>query len=121
MAEEVHDAATEGATEGATEAVKMTRHQRYYALHREEKLNKVKERYQNDADFLAKKEERERKKAEKEAEKEAKKEAEKEVKRIEKERIRQERLVLALATKKKTKSESGGLDAILGKDLSGER
>ena len=33
------------AEEEATQT--MTRHQRYYALHREEKLNKVKERYKN--------------------------------------------------------------------------
>lgn len=75
--------------------VKLTRNQRYYALHREEKLNKVKERYQNSTEFIAKKEEQERKKAEKEAEKEAK--------RIEKERIRQEKLALALTTKRRAK------------------
>ena len=54
------------------EAQKMTRHQRYYALHREEKLNKVKERYKNNPEYIAKQEEKQRKKAEKEAEKEAK-------------------------------------------------
>jgi hypothetical protein len=92
---------------------KMTRHQRYYALHREEKLNKVKERYKNDPEYIAKQEEKQRKKAEKEAEKEAK--------RIEKEKSRVEKLALALATKKKSKSESGGLDSILNLTPSGER
>jgi len=73
------------------DAMKLTRNQRYYALHREEKLKKVKERYQNCPEFIAKREEQERKKTEKEAEKE--------LKRIEKERIRLEKLALALATK----------------------
>jgi hypothetical protein len=99
------------AEEEATQ--KMTRHQRYYALHREEKLEKVKERYMNDPEFIAKQQEKERKKAEKEAEKEAK--------RLEKERIRQEKLVLAKKTAKKTKNEVGGLDSVLGLDLSGKR
>jgi bisphosphoglycerate-independent phosphoglycerate mutase (AlkP superfamily) len=91
----------------------MTRHQRYYALHRDEKLAKVKERYQNDPEFLAKKEEKERKRAEKEAEKEAK--------QIEKEQLRQEKLLLAKQTAKKPKNEVGGLDSVLGLDLSGKR
>jgi hypothetical protein len=82
----------------------MPRHQRFYALHREEKLAK----YHNNPEVIAKKEERERKKAEKEAEKEAK--------RIEKEKKRQENLALALLTKQKIKSEKGGLDNILDKN-----
>ena len=85
---------------------KMPRHQRYYLLHREEKINKVKERYHNNPEVIAKKEERERKKAEREAEKAAKKEAEKEAKRQEKERQRQEKLAVALATSKKRKVDA---------------
>ena len=91
------------------DTVKLTRNQRYHALHREERISKILDKYHKNPDVIAKKEERERKKAEKVAEKEAKKEA----KRIEKERIRQEKLVLALATKRKSKSISSGLDAIL--------
>jgi hypothetical protein len=90
--------------------VKMPRHQRYYLLHREEKINKVKERYNNNPEVIAKREERERKKAEKEAEKEAKKEAEKEAKRQEKERQREEKIALALATSKKRKIEFADLE-----------
>jgi hypothetical protein len=82
-------------TEESVEDPKMPRHQRYYALHREEKIAKDLARYHNRPDVIAKKEERERKKSDKEAEKEAK--------RIEKERIRQEKLELALATKQTKK------------------
>jgi bisphosphoglycerate-independent phosphoglycerate mutase (AlkP superfamily) len=95
------------------EAAKMTpempRHQRYYALHRDEKLAREKERYDKNPEIIAKREQREKKKAEKEAEKEAK--------RIEKERIRQEKLELALATKQNKIKSGGGLDAILGEGL----
>ena len=70
---------------------KMTPEQRYYYLHREEKIAKDLARYHSRPDVIAKKEEREKKKADKEAEKDAK--------RIEKELIRQEKLKLALATK----------------------
>jgi hypothetical protein len=68
-----------------TQEVKLTRHQRYYALHRADKLSKENEKYNTNPEVIAKREERERKKAEKAAEKEAKKEAEKEAKRQEKE------------------------------------
>jgi hypothetical protein len=80
---------------------KMPRHQRYYALHREEKLAK----YHNNPAVIAKREERERKKAEKEAEKE--------VKRLEKEKVRLEKLALAEATKQKLKKgvEGGNIPA----------
>jgi hypothetical protein len=98
-------------TQDATQT--MPRHQRYYALHREDKLAKDKERYNNKPEVIAKREERERKRIEKEAEKIAKKEAEKEEKRIEKERVRQEKLALALATSKKQKIEGATLDAFL--------
>lgn len=114
----------------AEETQTMTRHQRYYALHREEKLEKVKERYMNDPEFIAKQQEKERKKAEKGAEKEAKRlekerirqerietiENERKIKQELAKRIRKEKLALAMATKKKTKSESGGLDSILSSD-----
>jgi hypothetical protein len=78
--------------------VKMTRNQRYHALHREERIAKALEKYHNDPEVIRKKEEREQKKAEREAEKLA----EKESKRLEKERARQEKLALALATRKDT-------------------
>ena len=101
-------------TQDATQT--MPRHQRYYALHRDEKLAKDKERYNNKPEVIAKREEKERKRAEKEAEKQLKKESEKEAKRIEKERLRQEKLELALATSKKKIIEGRPLDVILGKD-----
>ena len=55
--------------------VSMTRNQRYHALHREERLAKAAEKYKNNPEVIAKREERERKKAERDAEKAAKKEA----------------------------------------------
>ena len=82
--------------EETQDAAKMPRHQRYYALHREEKLARDKERYNSNPEIVAKREERERKKAVREAEAE--------LKRLEKERIRQEKLALALVTKQKSKT-----------------
>jgi hypothetical protein len=84
---------------------KMPRHQRYYMLHRDQKLNKLKEQYNNNPEVIARREERLRKKAEKDAQTEAK--------RIEKERIRQEKLALAEATSQRKKTQGGGLDCIL--------
>jgi AAA+ superfamily predicted ATPase len=79
-----------------TDLTSMTREMRYYHLHREEKLVKLRERYATHPDTISKREERERKKAEKEAEYKAKQE--------DKERIRQEKLQVALATsQRKTK------------------
>ena len=88
------------------EEIKLTRHQRYYALHRAEKLSKENEKYNTNPEVIAKREERERKKAEREAEKAIKKAAEKEVKQQEKKRKQDERtaLVLTLATKKVSKA-----------------
>ena len=79
----------------------MNKYQRYYALHREQKLSK----YHNDPEVIARREERERKKAEKESEKE--------IKQAEKEKKRQEVLQLALATKKQVKNSDGGLNEFL--------
>jgi hypothetical protein len=79
----------------------MNKHQRYYALHREQKLSK----YHNDPDVIAKREAREQKKEQREAEKAAK--------QAEKERKRQETLQIALATKKSTKKENGALHDFL--------
>lgn len=79
----------------------MNKYQRYYALHREQKLSK----YHNDPEVIARREERERKKAEKEAEIETK--------QAEKEKKRQEILQLALATKKPVKKSDGGLTEFL--------
>ena len=88
----------------------MTPEMRYYYRNREEKIAKDLARYHNNPEVIAKKEEKERKKAEKEA----MKQAEKEANRIEKERIRQEKLALAEATKRKFKEKSGsGLGAFL--------
>jgi len=70
----------------------LTKHQRYYALHKKEKNAKTLERYHNRPDIIAKREERERKKTEKDSERE--------VKRIEREKRQQERLALAIATRK---------------------
>jgi len=76
----------------------MTPEMRYYYRNRLEKIAKVKERYNNNPEIIAKRAERDRKKAEREAEKEAK--------RIEKERIRQEKLVLAEVTRRQFKEKS---------------
>ena len=98
----------------AEETQKMTSEMRYYYRNREERINKVKDKYHNDPEVIAKKEERERKRIEKGAMKQAEKEAAKEAKRLEKERIRQEKLALAEATKRKFKEKpEGGLDSIL--------
>jgi len=79
-------------TENETE-LKMNRDMRYYQLHREKLVNKKKEKYNNDLEVIRKREERLKKKAEKEAEKEDK--------RIERERLKQEKLALAIATSQK--------------------
>lgn len=50
---------------------KITQDMRYHYLHREERNRKRNERYHNDPKVIARRQERERKKAEKEAEKEA--------------------------------------------------
>jgi hypothetical protein len=84
---------------------KMTPEMRYYYRNRAQELEKDRERYNNKPEVIAKRAERERKRAEREAEKEAKKQAEKEAKRIEKERIRQEKLAIAEATKRRFKEK----------------
>ena len=93
--------------EQSDENTKMTPEMRYYYRNREEKIAKDLARYNNKPEVIAKREERERKRAEKEAEKEAK--------RLEKERIRQEKLALAEATKRRFKEkQDGGLNDFLG-------
>ncbi len=90
----------------AEEEQKMTPEMRYYYRNRQERINKVKEKYNNNPEVIAKREERERKRAEKEAEKEAK--------RIEKERLRQEKWALAEVSKRQFKEKSeDGLNAVL--------
>ncbi len=96
------------------EEVQLTRHQRYHALNREKRISYQLERYYNNPDVIAKREERERKKAEKAAEKEAKKAAEKEAKQQEKKRKQDERTALALATKKVPKAK---VDSFLAENL----
>ena len=90
----------------------MTSEMRYYYRHREEKIARDLARYHNRPDVIAKKDERERKKAEKEAMTKAQQEAEKEAKRIEKERIRQAKLNMAEATKRKLKGKVDQNDLI---------
>ena len=48
--------------------IKMNKDNRYYQLHREELVNKKKEKYNNDPEVIRKREEKLKKKAEKEAE-----------------------------------------------------
>ncbi len=101
-------------TVSETVEVNMTPATRYYRLHRDTQLERKKKEYNSRPDVIAKREEREKLKAQKEAEKKAKKEEEKEAKRIEKERIRQEMLAIAEATKRRLKEKSsGGLDSVL--------
>ena len=87
--------------------IKITRKQRWYALHREEELARAREEYNSRPDVVAKREEKEKKKAEKDAIKQAEKEVNKEKKRIEREERNREKnkvkLELALATSKKKK------------------
>ncbi len=98
------------AEESQEDAHKMTPEMRYYYRNREERIHKVKEKYNNNPEVIAKRKERENKKVEKEAEKEAK--------RIEKERIRQEKLLSAESTKRQFKERpEGGLDGFLAGPL----
>lgn len=87
---------------GASVEIKITKKQRWYALHREEELARAREEYNSRPDVIAKREERERKKAEKEAAKLA----EKERKRIEREEKLKANHEVALATSKKKKADS---------------
>ena len=98
----------------------MTRNQRYHALNREERCSKRMERYYNSPEVIAKREERERKKAENELVKKVEQEAKKAEKRAEMERARQEMLQLAIATRKHKKA-TGALDSFLEGNSSGER
>jgi len=96
------------------EETKMTRNQRYHALNREARCAKRMEIYHNSPEVIAKREEHARKKAERELAKKAEKEA-KEAKKAEIERIRQEKLQLAIATRKQAKI-SGVLDIFLAEN-----
>jgi len=80
---------------------------RFYRLHRDEQLAKKKLEYQNRPDVIAKREERERKKVEKESERALAKLAEKAAKQAEKDRKVQERVEIAIKTKRKIKKENG--------------
>lgn len=68
---------------------------RFYRLHRDEQLAKKKLEYQNRPDVIAKREEREQKKAERDAENAAK--------QAEKEKKIQERIAIAVKTKRNIK------------------
>lgn len=76
---------------------------RFYRLHRDEQLAKKKLEYQNRPDVIAKREERERKKAEKKSENALTKLAEKAAKQAEKDKKVQERVEIAIKTKRKIK------------------
>lgn len=91
-----------GTGEGQAEK-KMSRYQRFYHLHREERNEQQKNRYNNKPEVQAKREERERKKAEKEEAKRLAKEEAKKLKEQAKELKRQEKLQLALASRKPPK------------------
>lgn len=75
--------------------IKITKNSRYYQLHAEERKKQSREKYNNDPEVIRKREEREQRKAEKEAEKEAA--------RIERERMKEEKLKLAIQTSKTKK------------------
>ncbi len=77
--------------EKGQEQEQLTRNQRHYARHREEKLQKVKERYHSRPEVIARNEARVQKKEEK-ARLAAEKEAEKEVRREERAQRMRERL-----------------------------
>jgi hypothetical protein len=85
-----------------TQEVKLTRHQRYYALHRADKLSKENEKYNTNPEVIARREERERKRIAREAEQE--------VKRQEKEIKRKKALEISLAIhKKNTRTPPDGI------------
>lgn len=101
---------------GEGEMPKMTPAMRYYYQNREDKKAKDLARYHNRPDVIAKKEERLKKRIEKEEQSKTQKQTEKEAKRIERERIRQEKIELALATKRQFKSKTEGtLNSFLDK------
>lgn len=83
--------------EVTSETKKMTKHTRYYILHRDEANAQRLERYHNNPEVIAKKQEREQKRAEKDLEKELKKQAMILERVIKREEVRQH----ALATKKR--------------------
>jgi bisphosphoglycerate-independent phosphoglycerate mutase (AlkP superfamily) len=112
MPESVHEPA-ENAAQAAETTKTLTAHQRYYALHREQRLAQRKEAYKNDPVVQAKRDERERKKAEKEEAKLLAKEEEKQRKELERAKKREEKLQLALATRKAALvSNSSGIATI---------
>jgi hypothetical protein len=74
----------------STPSIKITKNQRFYQLHAEERKKQSRERYNNDPEVIRKREEREKLKAEKEAAKEAV--------RQEKQKIKDEKLKLAIQT-----------------------
>lgn len=83
-----------------TPALKISRSARYYRLHREERLEKNKARYDSKPEVIAKREERERIKAEREAAKAAA--------AAERERKRIERMEIAKKTSRVAAYQDGG-------------
>jgi hypothetical protein len=113
------DLSGETAAGGAgAEAPTISKYERYYALHIEERRAKALAAYHSRPDVIRRKEERERLKAEKEAAREAAREAGKLRTKEEREKLRLEKLALAIATSKKPKEElasrqGGGLEEFL--------
>ena len=103
---------------GGAGVPKISKYERYYALHIEERRAKARAAYHLRPDVIRRKEERERLKAEKEAAKAAEREAGKHRTKEEREKAHQEKLAIALATSKKPKEElaalvGGGLEDFL--------
>ena len=86
-----------------TAATNITPAARFYRLHRDEQLARKKEEYNNRPEVIAKREERRRKQAEREAGKGTEKMEDNETKEEKRERIRQEKLKVALETRRKLK------------------
>ena len=94
----------------------ITASARFYRLHREEHLAKKKAEYAARPDVIAKREEKERKRAERDAIKAAKKEEEKAAKRAEKEKKAQALVLVAEQTRRKFKTKPAA--AFLGAEAS---
>jgi len=90
---------------------------RFYRLHREEQLARKKEEYNNRPEVIAKREERRRKMEEKEATK--KEQRDSEPNKEKRERIRQEKLKIALETRRKLKKPTQDSNGVLTEFLNG--
>jgi hypothetical protein len=94
------------------EEISLTPSARYYLLHREEKLAKFRERYNNRPDVIAKRQEKQARKETATISKKVESEEEKQERRLEKQRLLQEKTALARASKRKSsKKEANSSDA----------